>query len=61
MSSDAAELNQFRSWIGRKDSAEDEITAWPVKAMNAGSASEAAVMAASSDASPPGPKLFGFL
>ena len=33
MSTDTAELNQFRSWIGRKDSAEDEITAWPVKAM----------------------------
>jgi 3-methylfumaryl-CoA hydratase len=35
MTTDAADLNQFRSWVGRKESAEDETTAWPVKAMTA--------------------------
>jgi 3-methylfumaryl-CoA hydratase len=35
MNTDAADLDQYRSWIGRTDSAEDEITAWPVKAMTA--------------------------
>lgn len=30
-----AEFDHLRTWIGRKESVEDEITAWPVKAMTA--------------------------
>ena len=29
------DFDALRAWVGRKDSAEDEITAWPVKAMTA--------------------------
>jgi 3-methylfumaryl-CoA hydratase len=35
MSANAADLNQYRAWMGRKDSSQDEVTAWPVKAMTA--------------------------
>ena len=28
-------LDELRSWVGRKESIEDEITAWPVRAMGA--------------------------
>ena len=31
----ATDLDHLRSWVGRKESMEDEITAWPVRAMTA--------------------------
>jgi len=30
-----SDLDRLRSWVGRKESVEDEITAWPTKAMTA--------------------------
>jgi 3-methylfumaryl-CoA hydratase len=35
MTTNATDLNHLRSWVGRKESVEDEITAWPVRAMTA--------------------------
>lgn len=35
MTTGSADFDPLRTWVGRKESAADEITAWPVKAMNA--------------------------
>jgi 3-methylfumaryl-CoA hydratase len=35
MSATETDLNHLRQWVGRTDTAEDEIVAWPVKAMAA--------------------------
>jgi 3-methylfumaryl-CoA hydratase len=35
MSTATPDLDAFRAWVGRKETAADEVTAWPVKAMTA--------------------------